>query len=241
MALGGANSADIKKKQKLDIVGNLINVALGIVATVWKNTMVTHYGTSFPSSLWTGKHVEMNASCRNMFRVVHWSAFFTLLCTVMELSMLVVLLVPKIRVLCVPCLVSCRCLDFIAWVCKLVLSVWGLIVVLFMVTQSECSTCHDLHLCAWWCYLGLFLMQLIFGCCQCRKHRSEYDAAIASLEKGDARYGSVAMPSTAVHSRSQGSQGHRSGGPQGSVGSGPVGFAIPTPAPVQPPSRTSPY
>jgi len=204
MVLARANSVAIQQNKRPDYCGNCLNVILSLVIIVWMMTMVTHYGTSFPSSLWTGRHLEMNASCSSLFNVVHWSAFFTLCIVVLEASMVAVLLVPEMRLLCAPCLVCCGCLDLIGCVGKLVVSIWGLIVVLFMVQRSECSECHDLHLCAWCCFVGLLLMQLVFLCCNCGyqmlKHEINRDGVDRSLKKGGEDYGSVVLPTAAYDS-----------------------------------------
>jgi len=110
--------------------------------------------------------------------------------------MIAVLFVPEMRLLCAPCLVCCGCLDFIACIGKLVFSIWGLIVVLFMVEQSECSECHDLHLCAWGCFVGLLLTQLAFF--QMLNYRRNRDGVDPSLKKDGAGYGSVLPPNPSL-------------------------------------------
>jgi len=180
------DSMNDEKQQLQRPITNLFGLLLTIAVIIWQSITVGRYIAVFPSSLWNGTtQSTLNESCSGLFMVMHWTVFLTVFVVLAEMSMLLVILMPGVRICCLPCLGLCACADGVAQITKVVFAIWGIIEVL-NAKKNEVTTCSDLYSCAWWTYLGFFLvsMALCCLCCCCCGQRPKGPTEATPLRPG---------------------------------------------------------
>lgn len=154
---------------------SFLNILLSLIIICWQSTVVERYSLYWPGSLWSGHaNVLLNQSCERIYFVMHWTLFWTYVSLFCEFLLLMVAFVPLIGLCCLPCMCCCVLGDMLGYLGKFGFAVWGFWVVL-TVRSAETPGCQDLYSCAWWSYLGIFLLSIVFvalSCCIVRSTQS---------------------------------------------------------------------
>mmetsp|Transcript_23717 Transcript_23717/g.68566 ORF Transcript_23717/g.68566 Transcript_23717/m.68566 type:complete len:198 (+) Transcript_23717:92-685(+) len=158
-------------QQSISVIKQGSTNALSALATLlvlwWQSIVVARYIKDFPESLWTGEaRFAMNDSCRSLLWVMRWTVLLSFFILIAEFVLACLFATPAIRSVCTPCIGLLAIADGVAQLAKFAMWIWGL-AVLLNVDEHQAEACSDLALCAWWTYLGIFLVSLAVMCCVC--------------------------------------------------------------------------
>mmetsp|Transcript_69633 Transcript_69633/g.110402 ORF Transcript_69633/g.110402 Transcript_69633/m.110402 type:complete len:186 (+) Transcript_69633:41-598(+) len=131
----------------------------------WQCLMVKKYTTedNFPDALWNGRHIDnFTKSCRLLYTVTHWSAFFSLCTMALELLIVVAFLLIRCGCWCTVFCLPCENLGlFLSKVCQTGFGISGIVVAGFLVDVEEITgTCDRLYSCVWWTFIGFLGINL---------------------------------------------------------------------------------
>lgn len=137
-----------------------------MIVVVWQSTVLSGYTSSFPFSVITGAHGDLNNSCLSLFQVLNLSLYLSVFVMLTDVAMLLFAAAGESED---ALMFLASFFDYSAMLARfflLVMSVWAFS---HSITAEEISTCADLYECAWWCAFGIFLISIVvvfcFLCC----------------------------------------------------------------------------
>lgn len=152
------------------LVQSIVKIVVAVVIVLWMASTIQPHAMKgeWPDAIWNGLHSEdLSADCSMLFGVMHWSVFFIGMVLIGDGLLLLCVLAASIwqdvAIVCLPCLCGASAMECLGQVGRLVLAIWGLIV-LFQV-DGHVQGCSEMYNVAWWCYCGFFLITCCLACC----------------------------------------------------------------------------
>eukprot|EP00931_Biecheleriopsis_adriatica_P009245 TRINITY_DN110327_c0_g1_i1.p1 TRINITY_DN110327_c0_g1~~TRINITY_DN110327_c0_g1_i1.p1 ORF type:complete len:262 (+),score=30.83 TRINITY_DN110327_c0_g1_i1:39-824(+) len=137
---------------------------LVMIIAFWQATVLRKYSKRFPESIFSGDHVQLNESCHVLFRVTSISVGLSALLICVD-GILMAIAFAGLEKKLDACVGVIRVVEGFANLSKLCITVAGISVLFSNVKEEEAAHCKDLFICAWWCFLGLYLASAAIGCC----------------------------------------------------------------------------
>lgn len=152
------------------LVQSIMKIVMAVAVVWWMASAIRPHAMKgeWPDAIWNGRHIEdLSAHCSMLFGVMHWSVLFISMTLIADgllfLCVLAASVWQDVAIVCLPCLCGASLMECLGQVGRLVLAIWGL-VVLFQVS-GDVQACSEMYNVAWWCYLGFFLITCCLACC----------------------------------------------------------------------------
>eukprot|EP00930_Biecheleria_cincta_P005488 TRINITY_DN106418_c0_g1_i1.p1 TRINITY_DN106418_c0_g1~~TRINITY_DN106418_c0_g1_i1.p1 ORF type:complete len:252 (-),score=39.33 TRINITY_DN106418_c0_g1_i1:108-863(-) len=140
-------------------------IFIGVIVAMWQSALVARYSKTFPSSLVTGEHVPLSsASCTELLWVTRTSACVLIFMILVDVTLTLLSITPSMERKMENCISLVQLLDAIGGMVKLYITIVGILAIA-AVSRDEVDHCPDLYYCAWWCFVGLYLVSMALGCC----------------------------------------------------------------------------
>eukprot|EP00933_Yihiella_yeosuensis_P031102 TRINITY_DN2463_c0_g1_i1.p1 TRINITY_DN2463_c0_g1~~TRINITY_DN2463_c0_g1_i1.p1 ORF type:complete len:287 (-),score=31.44 TRINITY_DN2463_c0_g1_i1:118-885(-) len=140
------------------------NSLLILIIASWQAVLISKYSKTFPHSILTGEHTQLNKSCSDLFWATDYSLLIAVFLILIDGTFVLVAFNPGLEDKLDGCIGLVRFFETVAGLLKLYVSIMGIFVIMGA-KGSEIGDCYDLYYCAWWCFVGLLLLNALMGCC----------------------------------------------------------------------------
>uniref|UniRef100_A0A7S0AA08 Uncharacterized protein n=1 Tax=Pyrodinium bahamense TaxID=73915 RepID=A0A7S0AA08_9DINO len=163
-----------------------------IGVTVWQGLVLRRHSVSIQALILTGQHEKMNSSCENIFWVLSWAFFLSLVMVLLNAALGAISLVPQLNL--VRGLVNAG--KSLASIFEVSIAIWGIVVIAFKVRENDTLQCPELYACAWWCFVGFVLLPLVITGISCFFLAGFATGAAAAAQEAGARSSGFASAAT---------------------------------------------
>lgn len=158
MASGQYNPRGIGNEQAPNLASYLVSFVCTMVVVIWQSITLSLYTSSFPVSVITGAHGDLNNSCLNLYRVLNLAFFLSIFVSITDIAMLLLSAVGESED--VQAFLS-SFFDYSATMARVFIVVMGTLTLFLYTTAEETSVCPDLYDCVWWCVFGIFFISFL--------------------------------------------------------------------------------
>jgi len=137
-----------------------------VVIACWQAAILARYSLHFPSAIYTGDHVTLNTSCADLFWVTRVSLVLSIILIGIDCAVALASMTIRLERNCQGCISVGTMAEGFGGLVKIYITVSGILAILGS-NDRDVEQCSDLYNCAWWCFVGLYVVSAAVGCCIC--------------------------------------------------------------------------